>query len=137
MIHFTDYTYGGKREHLIPRCPQCSQNDCVILIDSVLTKEGYGEHETIQTLPIWQCSRCDKVYGDRTCQTTNILSVNVPGGTILQTEPPTTTSTFRYNTENHIFEIEQKIEQLQQKIDSQKEDILRSLKTRIANFTLE
>ena len=59
-----------------------------------------------------------------------------PGGTILQTEPPTTTSTFRY-TENHIFEIEQKIEQLQQKIDSQKEDILNTLKARVNNFTLD
>jgi len=136
-MSFVDYTSLTKQD-VIPLCGQCGQNDCSSLIDSVLSQEGYNGNETqYQTLPIWHCSRCNRVYGDRSYRVSNVVGSNVVGGGILPTEPPMTTSTFKWATEDRLAKLEQRLEQMQQTIDQQKDDILNSLRSRVNNFTLD
>ena len=79
----------------------------------------------------------NRVYGDRSYRVSNVVGSNVVGGGILPTEPPMTTSTFKWATEDRLAKLEQRLEQMQQTIDQQKDDILNSLRSRVNNFTLD
>jgi hypothetical protein len=133
---FTDYTYNSRRENLLPTCPQCAKNDCAILIDSVLTR-SWGGANTFETIPVWHCNRCEKVFGDRTSQVASIISCHVDDGGIIHIQSESCDATlFRDTASAQLVDLTFKMEQLQEQVSKQKDDILSSLKDRINNFTL-
>ena len=126
--HFSETVYGNKSE-LKPNCSQCWDNDCVEMVDSMLD----NNNEQWSTLPIWYCSRCKKVFGDRSNKMTNIMDGHYY-------DRLTTTARFEIlekdNIENRVNNIETKIDNLNNEFQKQKEDVLHALKDRINSFKL-
>lgn len=139
MTYFSDSIYSayGNRPDLKPNCSQCGDNDCVELIDSMLTSDFQYPNEKWDTLPIWHCSRCKKVFGDRSVQMTTIYNSHGTSDLTTTTGSAASEKENRFSQlENKIFNIETDIYELKTEIQKQKEDILHAIKDRVDNFKL-
>jgi len=136
MAQFTDSVYG-KIADLKPNCSKCYDNDCVELIDSMLEKSyGYPD-EHWNTLPIWHCSRCKQVFGDRSNQMGTICNSHYYDRLTTSNGSAISEKDNKINfIENRVNNIETKIDNINNEIQKQKDDILHALKDRINNFKL-
>lgn len=85
MADFQSWT-TVKRSDIIPQCPSCCKNDNVGFIDAVLASSSYSTGSNPNnTTPVWHCSACDKVFGQRTgtADSTIFNNSSVNNGTIL------------------------------------------------------
>jgi len=128
------------KSDMIPACHTCSSNDSVILVDSTLTSDAtYADGHDITTMPVWHCSRCNKLFGERTWAATNAMAAG--NNRTFHVDNTSTVSKWDLdwrlkNVENTIGKLQEGVDKLQIEITQQKEDILLSLRNRVSQFTL-
>jgi hypothetical protein len=75
-----------ERDSIIPKCPNCSKRENVSLVDSKLEPTTTNGNNGLEVVPVWHCSKCSKLFGQREWGVTNILTPM--GITSLMSTPP-------------------------------------------------
>lgn len=132
----------------MPNCPNCYVSDYVSMVDTTITTNYYNDKEvSLSTLPVWHCSQCGRLFGDRTVNMGNTISCNVPQ-TILTnsnyiSQAIDATTQQERNLEIRILELENQanyvinaVQELQETVKQQKDDLLHSLRNEVSNFSL-
>ena len=63
-----------ERDSIIPKCPNCSKRENVSLVDSKLEPTTTNGNNGLEVVPVWHCSKCSKLFGQREWGVTNILN---------------------------------------------------------------
>lgn len=146
VSYFSGFT-TVPRSTVIPHCPNCSYNTNVQLVDSTITNDvTYSDGTTeLNTLPVWHCSSCDKLFGERTYAVDSTLTNQMPkvrvdtssAGAIGYISTPKWDIDCRLRTvETSMESLKNSVDKLQTEVKEQKKDILSSLRDRVEKFVL-
>ena len=139
VSYFSGFT-TVPRSTVIPHCPNCSYNTNVQLVDSAITNDvTYSDGTTeLSTLPVWHCSSCDKLFGERTYAVVSTLINQTP-----KVRVDTSISTPKWDIDCRLRTVETTMESLKNSVDKlqtevreQQKDILSSLRERVEKFVL-